>query len=119
MDSLSSFWLIVTIGYARVRYVNKDGNVGDFARTLRHRTVMAAIYDKMMKKLAVHFNPKIFLNCGNKGFHAPIVVRCINLVVDRQEEVFDVDENPGNLKEMDPESIQLDSASWTACHPSG
>lgn len=38
------------LGYARVRYVNKDGNVGDFARTLRHRTVMAAIYEKMMKK---------------------------------------------------------------------
>ncbi len=38
------------LGYARVRYVNKDGNVGDFARTLRHRTVMSAIYEKMMKK---------------------------------------------------------------------
>lgn len=38
------------LGYARVRYVNKDGNVGDFARTLRHRTVMTAIYQKMMSK---------------------------------------------------------------------
>lgn len=38
------------LGYARVRYVNKDGNAGDFARTLRHRTVMTAIYKKMMKK---------------------------------------------------------------------
>lgn len=38
------------LGYARVRYVSKDGQYGDFARTLRHRTVMNAIYDKMMKK---------------------------------------------------------------------
>ena len=38
------------LGYARVRYVSKDGNYGDFARTLRHRTVMSAIFDKMMKK---------------------------------------------------------------------
>lgn len=38
------------LGYARVRYVTKDGNAGDFARTLRHRTVMTAIYNKMMKK---------------------------------------------------------------------
>ncbi len=38
------------LGYARVRYVSKDGNYGDFARTLRHRTVMSAIYKKMMKK---------------------------------------------------------------------
>ena len=38
------------LGYARVRYVSKDGQYGDFARTLRHRTVMGAIYDKMMKK---------------------------------------------------------------------
>ncbi len=38
------------LGYSRVRYVNKDGNVGDFARTLRHRTVMTAIYKKMMSK---------------------------------------------------------------------
>ncbi|MCI8781090.1 MAG: LytR family transcriptional regulator [Lachnospiraceae bacterium] len=38
------------LGYARVRYVNKDGNVGDFSRTLRHRTVMTAVYKKMMKK---------------------------------------------------------------------
>lgn len=38
------------LGYARVRYVSKDGNYGDFARTLRHRTVMKAIYKKMMDK---------------------------------------------------------------------
>lgn len=38
------------LGYSRVRYVGKDGNVGDFARTLRHRTVMTAIYNKMMDK---------------------------------------------------------------------
>ena len=38
------------LGYARVRYVSKDGNYGDFARTLRHRTVMSAIFDKMMEK---------------------------------------------------------------------
>lgn len=38
------------LGYARVRYVSKDGVYGDFARTLRHRTVMTAIYKKMMKK---------------------------------------------------------------------
>ena len=38
------------LGYARVRYVSKDGQYGDFARTLRHRTVMSAIYEKMMKK---------------------------------------------------------------------
>lgn len=38
------------LGYARVRYVEKDGNYGDFARTLRHRTVMNALYRKMMKK---------------------------------------------------------------------
>ncbi len=38
------------LGYARVRYVSKDGQYGDFARTLRHRTVMGAIYEKMMKK---------------------------------------------------------------------
>lgn len=38
------------LGYARVRYVSKDGNYGDFARTLRHRTVMTAIFDKMMEK---------------------------------------------------------------------
>jgi len=38
------------LGYSRVRYVSKDGNVGDFARTLRHRTVMTAIYNKVMKK---------------------------------------------------------------------
>ena len=38
------------LGYARIRYVSKDGQYGDFARTLRHRTVMGAIYDRMMKK---------------------------------------------------------------------
>lgn len=38
------------LGYARVRYVSKDGNYGDFARTLRHRTVLTAIYKKMMHK---------------------------------------------------------------------
>lgn len=38
------------LGYARVRYVGKDGVVGDFARTLRHRTVIQAIYDKYKEK---------------------------------------------------------------------
>ena len=38
------------LGYARVRYVSKDGQYGDFARTLRHRTVMNAIYEKLMDK---------------------------------------------------------------------
>ncbi|MBO5483860.1 MAG: LCP family protein [Lachnospiraceae bacterium] len=38
------------LGYARVRYVSKDGQYGDFARTLRHRTVMTAIYNKLMDK---------------------------------------------------------------------
>lgn len=38
------------LGYSRVRYVSKDGQSGDFARTLRHRTVMTAIYKKMMQK---------------------------------------------------------------------
>lgn len=38
------------LGYARVRYVEKDGQYGDFARTLRHRTVMTAIYNKLMDK---------------------------------------------------------------------
>ena len=38
------------LGYARVRYVPKDGQYGDFARTLRHRTVMAAIYEKLLDK---------------------------------------------------------------------
>ncbi len=38
------------LGYARVRYVSKDGQYGDFARTLRHRTVITAIYDKLMDK---------------------------------------------------------------------
>ncbi len=38
------------LGYARIRYVQKDGQYGDFARTLRHRTVMTAIYDKLEDK---------------------------------------------------------------------
>lgn len=41
------------LGYARVRYVSKDGQYGDFARTLRHRTVMTAIYKKLMDKSAL------------------------------------------------------------------
>lgn len=41
------------LGYARIRYVPKDGQYGDFARTLRHRTVMAAIYKKLMNKSAL------------------------------------------------------------------
>lgn len=41
------------LGYARVRYVSKDGKGGDFARTLRHRTVMQAIYKRMMNKSAL------------------------------------------------------------------
>ncbi len=41
------------LGYARVRYVPKDGQYGDFARTLRHRTVMTAIYKKLMDKSAL------------------------------------------------------------------
>ena len=41
------------LGYARIRYVQKDGQYGDFARTLRHRTVMTAIYDKLMDKSAL------------------------------------------------------------------
>ncbi len=51
------------LGYARVRYVKKDGKYGDFARTLRHRTVIKAIYKKMMKKSTlelVAMVPKIF-----------------------------------------------------------
>ena len=32
------------LGFARVRYVMRDGECGDFARTLRHRTVMTALY---------------------------------------------------------------------------
>lgn len=38
------------LGYARVRYVGKDGVVGDFARTLRHRTVIQAIFNKYKEK---------------------------------------------------------------------
>lgn len=38
------------LGYARVRYVSKDGQYGDFARTLRHRTVMQALYKRVMDK---------------------------------------------------------------------
>lgn len=38
------------LGYARVRYVGKDGVVGDFARTLRHRTVIQAIFEKYKEK---------------------------------------------------------------------
>ena len=41
------------LGYARIRYVPKDGQYGDFARTLRHRTVMSAIYKKLMDKSAL------------------------------------------------------------------
>ena len=41
------------LGYARIRYVQKDGQYGDFARTLRHRTVMSAIYKKLMDKSAL------------------------------------------------------------------
>lgn len=41
------------LGYARIRYVQKDGQYGDFARTLRHRTVMTAIYKKLMDKSAL------------------------------------------------------------------
>ena len=38
------------LGYARVRYVEKGLYSGDFARTLRHRTVMKAIFDKYKEK---------------------------------------------------------------------
>lgn len=38
------------LGYARVRYVEKGVYSGDFARTLRHRTVMKAIFDKYKEK---------------------------------------------------------------------
>lgn len=38
------------LGFARVRYVMRDGEYGDFARTLRHRTVMTALYKRVMKK---------------------------------------------------------------------
>ncbi len=41
------------LGYSRIRYVPKDGQYGDFARTLRHRTVMEAIYKKLMDKSAL------------------------------------------------------------------
>ena len=41
------------LGYARIRYVQKDGQYGDFARTLRHRTVMSAVYKKLMDKSAL------------------------------------------------------------------
>jgi LCP family protein required for cell wall assembly len=41
------------LGYARIRYVQKDGQYGDFARTLRHRTVMKAVYKKLMNKSAL------------------------------------------------------------------
>jgi LCP family protein required for cell wall assembly len=41
------------LGYARIRYVQKDGQYGDFARTLRHRTVLKAIYKKLMDKSAL------------------------------------------------------------------
>lgn len=41
------------LGYARIRYVPKDGQYGDFARTLRHRTVMTAVYNKLMDKSAL------------------------------------------------------------------
>lgn len=38
------------LGFARVRYVMRDGEYGDFARTLRHRTVMTALYERVMDK---------------------------------------------------------------------
>lgn len=38
------------LGFARVRYVMRDGQYGDFARTLRHRTVMTALYKRVMDK---------------------------------------------------------------------
>lgn len=38
------------LGFARVRYVMRDGEYGDFARTLRHRTVMTALYKRVMNK---------------------------------------------------------------------
>lgn len=41
------------LGYSRIRYVSKDGQAGDFARTLRHRTVMDAIYKRLMDKSAL------------------------------------------------------------------
>lgn len=38
------------LGFARVRYVMRDGQYGDFARTLRHRTVMTALYKRIIDK---------------------------------------------------------------------
>lgn len=38
------------LGFARVRYVMRDGQYGDFARTLRHRTVMTALYKRIINK---------------------------------------------------------------------
>lgn len=38
------------LGFARVRYVMRDGEYGDFARTLRHRTVMTALYKRVIDK---------------------------------------------------------------------
>ena len=38
------------LGFARVRYVVRDGECGDFARTLRHRTVMTALYKRVIDK---------------------------------------------------------------------
>ena len=38
------------LGFARVRYVMRDGECGDFARTLRHRTVMTALYKRVIDK---------------------------------------------------------------------
>lgn len=38
------------LGFARVRYVMRDGEYGDFARTLRHRTVMTALYERVLDK---------------------------------------------------------------------
>lgn len=38
------------LGFARVRYVMRDGEYGDFARTLRHRTVMKALFDRVSEK---------------------------------------------------------------------
>lgn len=38
------------LGFARVRYVMRDGEYGDFARTLRHRTVMQALFQRVQDK---------------------------------------------------------------------
>ncbi len=38
------------LGFARVRYVMRDGEYGDFARTLRHRTVMQAMFKQVSDK---------------------------------------------------------------------